>query len=233
MIFPRQLVTGTLLKRYKRFFADVLLDDGREVTAHCVNTGSMKTVFESGRRAALLPNDDPERKLKFTLELIHSGSSWIGVNTSRPNFLVEEAISSGLIPELTGYGTMKREVKYGTNSRIDLLLSEPGKPTCFIEVKNTTYSAETGIAAFPDSVTDRGLKHLVELQEQVRLGNRAVMFYLVNREDCPVWRPADDLDPAYGRELRVAVKNGVELMAWSCNVQPDQLMIIKPVSIQL
>jgi len=233
MTFPATLITGTLIRRYKRFFVDVLLETGEEVTAHCVNTGSMKTVFEPGRKAALLPSDNPSRKLGYTLELIHTGRSWCGVNTARPNFLVEEAIRNGQIPGLAGYSGLRREVKYGHSSRIDLKLEEPGKPDVFIEVKNTTWSEEPGVAAFPDSVTDRGLKHLEELTAMVRLGNRSVMFYLVNREDCSIWRPADHLDPAYGKGLREAVRAGVEVMAWSCRVLTTGIFLHQPAEIRL
>lgn len=217
MRFRPPLVRGTLLRRYQRFFADVRLDDGRQVTAHCPNTGSMLGVAEVGRPVLLTPHDDPRRKLAYTWELIKLGRSWVGVNTARPNALVAEAIEGGRIPELRGYDSMRREVPYGNNSRIDLLLEAPDRPPCYVEVKNVTL-ANDGIAAFPDSVTVRGQKHLRELSEVVRGGARAVLLFWVFRKDCEKCRPADEIDGEYGRLLRRSVADGVEVLPYDVDV---------------
>ena len=209
--WPR-LIEGTLLKRYKRFMADMKLRNGHVVTAHCPNSGSMKTCCEPGRPVYLSRSSNPNRRLKYTWEMIEMPTSLVGVNTSIPNRLVKESASRGLIESVAGYEQVRTEVKYGTNSRIDVLLENPGRSRCFVEVKNCTLM-ENGVAYFPDAVTARGLKHLVELQEMVRSGDRAVMFFLIQRMDCTVFRPADHIDPAYGSELRKAAQNGVEIMA--------------------
>ncbi len=218
--WPR-LLEGTLIRRYKRFMADIRLRNRHVVTAHCPNSGSMKTCSDPERTVYLSRHNKPSRRLKYTWEIIDMGTSLVGVNTMVPNRLTEAAVLAGDIPELAGYDTVKREVKYGGNSRIDLLL-ERDKARCYVEVKNCTLVDE-GLASFPDAVTSRGLKHLVELQEQVRQGDRAVMFYLIQRMDADRFAPADHIDPAYGKELRKAVKNGVEVLVY--DVKMDLLGI--------
>jgi sugar fermentation stimulation protein A len=206
------LIQGTLIRRYKRFLADVRLRNGRVAVAHCPNSGSMLACSEPGRSVYLSRHDNPKRRLRYTWELIEMPTSLVGVNTMVPNRLVKAAILAGRIDRLTGYERVRSEVAYGTNSRIDLLL-ENGSLRCFVEVKNCTLVTDGG-ASFPDAITTRGLKHLKELQAQVRSGDRSVMFYLIQRMDAGLFRPADHIDPAYGKELRRAIRNGVEVMAY-------------------
>ncbi|KPV41778.1 hypothetical protein AN478_01225 [Thiohalorhabdus denitrificans] len=201
--------------------ADVELTDGSVVTAHCANSGSMATCKDPGQPVMLLPADSPKRKLKYTWELYHSGGSWVGVNTHRPNALVAEAIAAGEVAELAGYATQRREVKYGRNSRIDILLEDPEKGPCHVEVKNCTLLAPDGAVRFPDAVTERGRKHLDELMELAADGGRAVMFFLVNRADGEGFGPADHIDPAYGERLREAAEAGVELLAYRTRITPE------------
>lgn len=208
---------GTLIRRYQRFKADVKLRNGRVVTALCPNSGSMKSCSEAGRPVYLSRSDNPKRKLKYTWEMIDMPSSLVGINTHVPNRLVKESIVRDEIKELTGFEQVRSEVKYGENSRIDLLLEGPEERRCYLEIKNCTL-IESGIACFPDAVTARGLKHLVELQNEVRRGNRSVNFFLIQRMDAERFRPADHIDPAYGKELRKAVKNGVEILAYDVHI---------------
>jgi sugar fermentation stimulation protein A len=206
------MVQGNLIRRYQRFKADVKLRNGHIVTAHCPNTGSMKECSEPGFLVLLSKDNSPTRTLKYTWELIKMPSSLVGVNTRVPNILVREVIRKGKVPLLRDYDRIRSEVKYGSNSRIDILLEDNGRK-CFVEIKNCTLVNE-GIAYFPDAVSERGLKHLVELQGQVKKGHRSVMFYLIQRMDANIFRPADHIDRAYGKELRKAIKNGVEILAY-------------------
>ena len=185
MKFPAPLVRGTLIKRYKRFLTDVRLENGDVVVAHCANPGSMLSVNEPGSEVWLSPARNPERKLRWSWELIGVASGLVGINTSHPNGLVADAIEDGTVAELQGYASMRREVKYGKNSRIDILLEDEAKPKCYVEVKNVTMRRDLdgGPAEFPDSVTSRGAKHLVELADMVAEGHRAVMLYLAQRND--------------------------------------------------
>jgi sugar fermentation stimulation protein A len=207
------LLEGRLIKRYKRFFADVELLSGEIVTAHCANTGSMKTCGSPGDVVYLLHAPNPKRKLAYNWELTRTKGGYIGVNTSRPNHVVAGAIEGGLIPELKGYAEIRQEVKYGANSRIDILLTDDRKGLCYVEVKNTTMLAGNAVV-FPDAVSSRGLKHLQELEQMVRDGHRAVMFYLVNRPEGAFFAPAADIDPDYAAGLDQARKNGVEILAY-------------------
>ena len=184
MLFPDPLVPGRLVRRYKRFLADIELDDGAVVTAHCANPGSMLGLHEPGSRVWLSPARNPARKLKFTWELVQADGTLVGINTAHPNALAAEAIAAGTVAELGGYADPRREVKYGRNSRIDLLLSSDHRPDCYMEIKNVHLLRREGLAEFPDSVTARGAKHLEELSAMVAAGHRAVMFYLVQRDDC-------------------------------------------------
>ena len=212
--FPKHLVKGTLVQRYKRFFADVVLEaTGETVTAHCANTGSMRTCGAPGDTVYLLHSDDPKRKLRFSWELTSTADGFVGVNTARPNQVVEAAVRGGLVAELAGYGTVRPEVKYGTNSRIDLRLEAPGRPPCYVEIKNATL-LEGEHVRFPDAVTERGLKHLRELELVAQKGERAVLFFFVNRPEGRAVGPADRIDPAYGQALREARANGVEILAY-------------------
>ena len=220
--WPR-LVQGILIRRYQRFKADVKLRNGHVVTAHCPNSGSMLECSEPGRPVYLSRHSNPKRQFKYTWEMIKMPSSLVGVNTMVPNRLTEASISARNIRALSGFDQIRSEVRYGENSRIDLLLTK-GEARCFVEVKNCTLVSD-GVAYFPDAVTSRGLKHLVELQQQVRLGNRSVMFFLVQRMDAKLFRPADHIDPAYGRELRQAVQNGVEVMVYDVKIDLEGIRL--------
>ncbi len=232
MEFPDPLIKGTLVKHYKRFLADVVLEDGSEVTAHCANSGTMLTVNEPGSEVWLSPARNPDRKLRYTWELIRVGDALVGINTQHPNRIVQEAIEGGAAKELQGYGSLRREVKYGKNSRIDILLEDDARPACFVEVKNVTMK-RGGLAEFPDAVTARGTKHLYELADQVTEGRRAVMFYLVQRPDCSGFTLAGDIDPAYAEALASAVDAGVEVVAYGCHVGTAGVGIAGPVDIRL
>jgi len=218
-----KLVPGTLLKRYQRFKADVRLRNGHVVTALCPNTGSMLGCSEPGAVVYLSRHDRVERKLKYTWEMIHLPGSLVGVNTTVPNGLVKQTIKRGGIEELQGFERIRTEVRYGRNSRIDILL-EKGEEKCFVEVKNCTL-AERGVAYFPDAITTRGLKHLVELQMQVAKGHRSVMFYLVQRMDAKRFRPADHIDEAYGQELRKAFFRGVEILVYDVDIDLEGISL--------
>ncbi len=218
------LIAGTLLRRYKRFLADVELDDGRTVTAHCPNTGSMQACSEPGRRVYLSVHDNPKRKYPYTWELIVMPDSLVGVNTLVPNRLVKHAVLHNGIAELCGHKEARSEVRFGENSRVDLLLSGPGKAKCYVEIKNCTL-VENKTALFPDAVTARGLKHLKELSRQVGPHTRSVIFVFVQRMDADVFQPADAIDPAYGRGLRRAIAEGVELLAYDVHINLEGIRL--------
>lgn len=225
MNLPQPLHPGTLIRRYKRFLADVELATGEIVTAHCPNSGSMMGCALPGNPVLLSFNDSPHRKLHYTWELVKVNGGWVGINTGLPNKLTHEAIEKGIIKELAGYETIRPEVKYGENSRIDLLLSgSPG--LCYVEVKNVTL-VEGDMALFPDAVTLRGQKHLRELMQMVQAGNRGVIFFVVQRGDACSLSPADAIDPEYGRLLRLAVKNGVEALAYQAEVHPREIVLAR------
>ncbi len=232
MKFQTPLIRGKLIKRYKRFLADVELKDGTVVVAHCANSGSMASVDDKGAAVWLTPNDDPKRKLRYTWEMVKIGKAMVGINTQHPNRIVAEAIEAGEIAELKGYTSLRREVKYGKNSRIDILLEGEGKPPCYVEVKNVTMKrdrAPEAPAEFPDAVTARGAKHLDELANQVKAGSRAVMFYLVQRDDANAFTIAADIDPHYGERLAVARAAGVEVLGYGCALTPKKITISGPV----
>ena len=230
MQFSEPLLRGRLLRRYKRFLSDVALEDGAEVVAHCPNPGAMLGLQEPDSEVWLSPANDPKRKLKFTWEMIRVDGKLVGINTGRPNAIVEEAIGAGRVAELDGYATMRREVKYGRNSRIDLLLQDAGRPDCYVEVKNVHLRRTDGLAAFPDSVTKRGAKHLDELADMAASGARAVMFYLVQREDCDRFAIAADIDPAYNAALDRAIAAGVEVVCYACTLTRDAIEIGGPIA---
>jgi len=229
MRYPVVLVPATLLRRYKRFLADVRLEDGTEVTVHVPNSGTMKTCIEPGCRVLISPANNPKRKLKWTLEQSFmglDGDTPVMLNTQLPNKLVREAIEGGLVSRLEGYDTVRAEVKYGSrNSRIDLLLEGEGRPPCWVEIKNATMLAEDGMSRFPDAVTTRGQKHLLELADMAEQGHRAVIFYLASRTDVRRVGPADDIDPTYGRLLREVVGRGVEPMAHGLHITSTALVL--------
>ena len=225
MQFPSPLINGRLIQRYKRFLADVELGDGEVVTAHCANPGSMKGVAEPGSEVWLSRATNPSRKLKYTWELVRVGRHLVGINSGAPNALAEEAIKNDWIPELTSYGGLRREVKYGANSRVDLLLEDAAKPRCFVEVKNVHLKRERGLAEFPDAVTARGTKHLGELANVVAAGERAVMLYLVQRGDCNRFALADDIDPTYAQALAMAQASGVEALVYACKITKRSIRV--------
>jgi sugar fermentation stimulation protein A len=227
-----KLISGTLVKRYKRFLADVKLNNNRVVTAHCANSGSMKECSEPGRTVFLSSHDNPKRKLKYTWEIIEMPSSLVGVNTNIPNRLVHKSIEDGLVKELEGYDRIKPEVKVGNHSRLDLCLTKRENNQCFVEIKNCTLVTD-GVACFPDAVTSRGLKHLVELQKLLDKGNRCVMFYLIQRTDAGVFKPADHIDPAYGKELRKAVKKGVEILVYDTAIDLERIVLNRKIPYRL
>lgn len=235
MFFPDPLIPGTLIKRYKRFLADVQLESGDEVTAHCANPGSMLGLAEPGSRVWLSPSNNPKRKLKFSWELIEvdlgKGPALVGINTSHPNGLVADAIEAGQISELTGYDSLRREVRYGQNSRIDILLEDDAKPLCYVEIKNVHLMRDAGLAEFPDSVTARGAKHLKELSQMVRDGHRAVMVYLVQRDDAKRFALARDIDKNYAAAFDAAREIGVEALAYDCRLTPEGIDVSKALPI--
>ncbi|MBW2435542.1 MAG: DNA/RNA nuclease SfsA [Deltaproteobacteria bacterium] len=212
-----KLVPATLLKRYKRFLADVKLKNGETITVHCPNTGSMAGCCEPGRTVYLSLHENPGRKYHYTWELIAMPTSLVGVNTLIPNRLVGQSIEQQLIPELAQFSKVKREVKIGEHSRIDLLLTGSSGQRCYIEIKNCTL-VNDGVAQFPDAVTARGLRHIIELEKRVKAGHRAMMFYFIQRMDARVFRPADHIDSDYGHRLRQAVERGVEVIAYDVRI---------------
>lgn len=218
MRFPTPLLPGRLLRRYQRFLADVRLDTGEIVTAHCANPGSMKGLLREGARVLLSVSDDPKRKLRHSWELVRVGRHWACVNTAQPNRIVAEALAKGRIPELAGYDTIRPEAPMGERRRVDFLLSG-AEGRCWVEVKNVTL-ADGSVARFPDSVTARGTAHLEELMERKRAGDRAAMLYVVNRGDCDRCGPAADIDPVYAGTLARAVAAGVETLAYRTRVGP-------------
>ena len=218
MILPSPLLSGRLVRRYKRFFADVVLEDGREVTAHCPNTGTMLGVAEPDSEVWLSVSDNPKRKLPYTWEIVRADGALVGINPLNANRVVAAALEAGTVPDLDQYGTVRREVKYGEGSRIDFLLTEPDLPDCYVEVKNVHLVRQSGLAEFPDAVTSRGAKHLAELSKVKAAGNRALMLFLVQRGDCDRFQAAADIDPAYDAALESALSAGVEVLCLACRV---------------
>jgi sugar fermentation stimulation protein A len=233
MRFSAPLKPARLIKRYKRFLADVALDEGGEVTAHCPNPGSMMGLKDPGLRCWVSAHDDPRRKLKYTLELVEADGALVAMNTQNPNRIAEDAITAGRIAPLAGYASLRREVKYGENSRIDLLLEDPARPPAWVEVKNCHLMRTPGLAEFPDSVTTRGAKHLGELIKRVEAGDRAVQLFIVQRPDCTRLSPARDLDPAYGQALETAAKAGVEILAYGCRIDLTGVELDAPMEVVL
>ena len=232
MKFHAPLIKGQLIKRYKRFMADVRLENGVLVTAHCANSGSMLSVNEPGAEVWLSPAKNPDRKLKFTWEMIRIKRSLVGINTQHPNTLVAEVLAAGKVPSLTGVENLRREVKYGKNSRIDVLLEMADGQHCYVEVKNVTMRRDLtkgAPAEFPDGVTARGAKHLVELSDMVKQGHRAVMFYLLQRGDANRMTISRDIDPNYGEVLDNARRAGVEVVAFNCKLTSKAITVAKPV----
>ncbi len=230
MKFTHPLVHGTLIKRYKRFLADVQLDNGKIVTAHCTNSGSMKTCLEEGAPLFLTPNNDPKRKTKFTWEMIYINNGWVGVNTGIPNLLAYDAIKAGIIPKLSGYTQVKREVTFG-NSRFDVFAANE-EEKCFVEVKNVTMKVGD-FARFPDAITTRGKKHLETLSTVKKQGMRAVMLYVVQRMDVNIFGVAQEIDPDYAETLNRVHAQGVEIIAVQAKVTPKSIEIVKELPFEL
>ena len=231
MEFATPLVPARLIRRYKRFLADIRLEDGREVTAHCANPGSMMGLAEPGAKIWVEPNDDPKKKLKFGWRLVdHENGHFTGVDTSVPNKALKAALLAHQVPGLPDYTHVRPEVKYGQNSRIDFLLSGIG-PDTYVEVKSVTLSRQPGLAEFPDSVTARGAKHLDELAHMVRAGHRAVMFYLVQRTDSDAMTLAADIDPTYAAAFADARAAGVAVLAQSCRITPQAITLGGPIPV--
>lgn len=226
------LTRGRLIRRYKRFLAEVRLDNGRIVTAHCPNSGRMTGCNQPQQPVFLSWHDNPRRKLKFTWEIIEMPTSLVGINTLIPNLLVAKTLRNGCIPELQGYSEVKTEVAVNAHSRLDIRLAGPGLPPCYVEVKNCTL-VENGGAFFPDAPTARGQKHLKDLMRLHRTGARSVMFYVVQRTDARYFAPADDIDPDYGRFLRQAEANGVEMLAFDVTIDLSQIALRRRLPVRL
>jgi len=236
MLFTEPLIPATLARRYKRFLADVVLTSGEAITVHVANPGAMIGLAAPGARVWLSKSKNLARKLAYSWELVEvdlgAGPELIGINTAHPNLLVAEAIAAGAIAELAGYSSTRREVKYGTNSRIDFLLETPARPPCYVEVKNVHLMRRGGFAEFPDSVTTRGAKHLDELTAMVAAGARAVMLYLIQIGSAARFALARDIDPAYGRAFDRARAAGVEAFAYRCVLTHEAITLAGPVPIE-
>jgi sugar fermentation stimulation protein A len=228
MRFIQPLTSGRLLKRYKRFLADIELDSGEIITAHCPNSGSMKSCMKPGWRVMVSQSNNPKRKYKHTWQMIHNEKCWIGINTGIPNLITKEAIENDKIPELMGYPIIKREVKYGHNSRIDILLLN-NKKCCYVEVKNVTLVETDGNYYFPDAITERGKKHLLELTNVKKKGHRAVMMFIIQRNDGKIFKPAVHIDPAYADALKEAIKHKVEILVYRADVDPIKIEIAEKI----
>ena len=227
MKFPQPLARGRLVQRYTRFFADVVLDSGEATTAHCPNPGAMLGLNQPGLGVWLSRSDDPKRKLAHTLELVEADGGLIGVNTMNPNKLVAEALANGWIAEISGYDSIRREVKYGANSRVDFLLEREGQPPCWLEVKNCHFRRDGALAEFPDCVAARSLKHLRDLGNEVEKGARAVQLFVIQRTDCEEFDACHDLDPAYAAGLTEAAERGVEVLCYACDISPEEIRIAR------
>lgn len=223
MLFEPPLVPARLIVRYKRFLFDAELESGEIITGFCANTGSMHGLTTPGSRIWLSQHDSPTRKYRYVFEMIEVDGALVGVNTAMPNLLAAEAIAAGLVVDLGQYATVRREQKYGRNSRIDFLLTDPLKAAAYVEVKNVHFSRTPGLAEFPDTITKRGAKHLEELGDMVENGHRAVMLYVIQRDDCRRFRICGDLDPLYGTAYRRALARGVEAYALECRVSPIEI----------
>ena len=235
MRFAAPLIPATLIRRYKRFLADVTLPSGKTVTAHCANPGAMLGLMEPGARIWLSKSANPKRKLDYSWELIEvdfgGGAELVGINTANPNALAAEALAGGRIAELAGYDSIRREVRYGENSRVDFLLEGRGRPPCYVEIKNVHLMRQRGLAEFPDSVTARGAKHLVELAAMAREGARAVMLYLVQIGSAERFALARDIDATYAAAFDRARAAGIEAIAHRCQLSHDTIEVAAPIAI--
>ena len=227
MQFPQPLVRGVLVSRYRRFFADVALESGEVVTAHCPNPGAMLGLSAPGLAAWISPASGPKRKLAWTLELVEADDGLVGVNTLHPNRLVAEALAAGALSELTGYALHRREVRMGEASRVDFVLEHPARQRCWLEVKNCHLRRDGALAEFPDCVAARSSRHLRELSERVREGDRAVQLFVIQRSDCTAFAASGDLDPVYASELAKAAAAGVEVLCYGCDITPAAISIAR------
>ncbi len=218
MDFETPLVPGTLRRRWMRFLSEIELDTGDVVRAHCPNTGAMLGLKDPGLRVWLEPNDDPKKKLDYGWRLVELPDAMVGIDTSVPNRVAGEALRSGQVSELAAYSEVRPEVPYGTRSRVDYLLTGPDLPDAYVEIKNVHLLREGALAEFPDSVTERGTKHLNELSKVVEAGHRAVMLYIVQRTDCTEFKLSGDIDPAYAAAFDEARANGVEMLCYDCSI---------------
>ena len=225
MLLPQPMARGVIVQRYKRFFVDMVLDDGRAITAHCPNPGAMLGVKDPGQGAWVSWSADPTRKLPWTLQLVEANDGLVGVNTMLPNKLVAEALAVGAIPELAGYATVRPEVKYAEASRVDFLLTDPHRPPCWLEVKNCHLSRIPPLAEFPDCVAARSTRHLGDLAAMVAQGDRAVALFIVQREDCDTFSACADLDPAFAKALDRAADAGVEVLVHACDMGIDAIRL--------
>ncbi|MBF0358877.1 MAG: DNA/RNA nuclease SfsA [Magnetococcales bacterium] len=232
MFFTTPLTPGTLIRRYKRFLADIELSDGQTVTAHCANTGSMTGLAEPGMKVLLSPANNPKRKLAYTWEMSFAESTWVGVNTGLTNYLVREALQGKKIPQLASFDNIRSEVPFGKSTRLDFLLTDNRNSRCFIEVKSVTLRCGEHLA-FPDAVTKRGTRHLQSLMDVVAQGDRAVLFFLAQRSDGCCFKPAAHIDPTYAKTLIEAINCGVEVMAWQCITGDSQITVNSPLSMEL
>jgi sugar fermentation stimulation protein A len=221
------MVRGTLVSRYKRFFADVRLDDGREVTAHCPNPGAMLGLNTPGLGAWISGDDNPRRKLAWTLELVEADGGLVGINTLNPNRLVAEALADSVIRELAGYAVVRREVRMGEASRVDFVLEDPARARCWLEVKNCHLRRTGSLAEFPDCVAARSARHLRELSARVAEGDRAVQLFVIQRTDCESFAACADLDPAYAAGLDAAAAAGVEVLCYGCDITQDTVRVAR------
>lgn len=225
MLLPQPMARGVIVQRYKRFFVDMVLDDGREITAHVPNPGAMLGLKDPGLAAWVSWSGDPKRKLAWTLQLVEADGGLVGVNTMNPNKLVAEALAADAIPELSGYAVIRPEVKYSEASRVDFLLTHPDRPPCWLEVKNCHYRRDGTLAEFPDCVAARSAKHLKDLAAEVAKGARAVQLFVIQRTDCDSFAACEDLDPVYARGLRDAAEAGVEVLCYRCDISPTEVRI--------
>lgn len=225
MKLNQPLQHGTLIKRYKRFLADIKLDTGEIITAHCANPGAMTGFDMPGLGVWLSKSDNPKRKLPLSWELVELESGLVGINTALPNKIVAEALAAKKIKQVSAYGTIRPEVKYGEKSRVDFLLTEPGLPDCYLEVKTVHLSRTKDLAEFPDSKTERGAKHLHELAKMKEAGHRAINLYLIQRDDCINFQLASDVDPNYSAAFALAASKGVEMLAYSCNLSTHEIVL--------
>jgi len=229
-IIPR-LIHVKFIKRYKRFFADVILNK-KKVTTHCPNSGSMLGLINENNDAWISISDNPNRKLKYTLEIINDKKSNVGINTHRANRIVEKALQTKKIVELKKFTNIKREAKFSKETRFDFLLENENKKV-FLEVKNVTLSREKGISEFPDAVTVRGKKHLVHLQDAIKKGYESYLLFLIQREDIKIMKIANDIDSNYYNEIKKAKKNGVKIIAYSCKVNESEITINNKIKVEI